>query len=268
MLHAGLDLSRKKVDVCLLGNEGEHLDQLATPPDPDSLRTLARRIEEVHHEEVSAVVESMTGARIVHDTLEAEGWSVEIADAQKVKGLAPLACKTDRIDSRVLATLSHRDLVPAIWLPDPRVRSERELARFRLHLVKHKSALKNRIHSTLINFGRPCPVTDLFGVEGRRLLERLEVPEPWRGNVTASLSLIDDLERQISATNTRLKQGHADHPYIPLLMSAPGIGWVLAFTIASEIGEIERFASPRSSPATPGFAHGSTSRARRTAAAP
>jgi transposase len=244
MLHAGLDLSRKKVDVCLLSDQGEHLDQLATPPDADALRTLARRIDEVHREPVCAVIESMTGARLVHDTLEQEGWEVEIADAQKVKGLAPLACKTDKIDSRVLATLSHRDLVPAIWLPDPRVREERELARFRLHLVKHKSALKNRIHSTLINFGKPCPVTDLFGVEGRRLLERLQVPEPWRGNITASLELIDDLEDQIAAINTRLKEGHAHHPYIPLLMSAPGIGWVLAFTIAAEIGEIERFASP------------------------
>ena len=44
--------------------------------------------------------------------------------------------------------------------------------------------------------------------------------------------------------NRRLKQGHADHPYVPLLISAPGIGWVLAFTIAAEIGEIERFSSP------------------------
>ena len=244
MLHAGLDLSRRKVDVCLLSDQGEHLDQLATPPDADALRRLARRIDEVHCEPVCAVIESMTGARLVHDTLEQEGWDVEIADAQKVKGLAPLACKTDKIDSLVLALLSHRDLVPAIWLPDPRVREERELARFRLHLVKHKSALKNRIHSTLINFGKPCPVTDLFGVEGRRLLERLEVPEPWRGNITASLELIDDLEDQIAEINTRLKEGHADHPYIPLLMSAPGIGWVLAFTIAAEIGEIERFASP------------------------
>ena len=60
--------------------------------------------------------------RFVHDTLEQEGWDVEIADAQKVKGLAPLACKTDRIDSMVLAVLSQRELVPAIWLPDPRVR--------------------------------------------------------------------------------------------------------------------------------------------------
>src|SRR3954470_17889697 len=194
MLHAGLDLSRKKLDVCLLSDDGEHLDQLAVPPDIDSLRTLARRIEEVHGEPICAVIESMTGARIVHDTLEQEGWDVEIADAQKVKGLAPLACKTDKIDSKVLAVLSQGDLVPAIWLPDPRVREERELARFRLHLVKHKSALKNRIHSTLINFGRPCPVTDLFGAEGRRLLARLEVPEPLRGNITATLVLIGDLE--------------------------------------------------------------------------
>ena len=105
------------------------------PPDADALRGLARRIEESYREPVCAVIESMTGARFVHDTLEQAGWAVEIADAQKVKGLAPLACKTDRIDSRVLATLSQRDLVPAIWLPDPRVREERELARFRLHLV-------------------------------------------------------------------------------------------------------------------------------------
>ena len=67
-----------------------------------------------------------TGARFVHDTLEQLGWEVLIVDAQKVKGLAPLACKTDKIDARVLAVLSERDLVPAIWLPDPRIRSERE----------------------------------------------------------------------------------------------------------------------------------------------
>jgi Transposase IS116/IS110/IS902 family len=66
-----------------------------------------------------------------------------------------------------------------------------------------------------------------------------------RGNITASVMLIDDLERQIADINKRLRGGHADHPYVPLLMSAPGIGWVLAFTIAAEIGEIERFSSPQ-----------------------
>ena len=58
------------------------------------------------------------------------------------------------------------------------------------------------------------------------------------------MELIDHLERQIDQTNKRLKSDHSSHPYIPLLMSAPGIGWVLAFTIAGELGEIERFSSP------------------------
>jgi transposase len=42
-----------------------------------------------------------------------------------------LACKTDRIDAWVLAELWRRELVPAIWLPDPTVGAERERARFR-----------------------------------------------------------------------------------------------------------------------------------------
>jgi predicted NBD/HSP70 family sugar kinase len=64
MLHAGLDLSRKKIDICLLSESGEHVDQLAAPPDAEALRTLARRIDEVYREPVCAVIESMTGARL------------------------------------------------------------------------------------------------------------------------------------------------------------------------------------------------------------
>ena len=242
MLHAGLDLSRKRLDVCLLSDQGELVEELAAFPDAGGLKSLARRVE-AYEEPVRAVIESMTGARFVHDTLERFGWGVEIADAQKVKGLAPLAVKTDRIDARVLAVLSQRELVPAIWLPDPRVSRERELARFRLHLVKHRSQLKNRIHSALISFGRPCPVSDLFGVAGRAHLAELDLPEPWRGNIDASLALIDQLGEQIDEVDRKLRQSGADHPYVPLLLTVPGVGWVLAFTIAAEIGEISRFSS-------------------------
>jgi len=62
---------------------------------------------------------------------------------------------------------------------------------------------------------------------------------------TPSLELIDDLERRIAEINRELKAGGADHPYVPLLLTAPGIGWVLAFTIAAEIGDINRFPSPK-----------------------
>ncbi len=120
MLHAGLDLSRKRIDVCVLSEQGELVAELACPPDRDGLRGLAR---------------------------------------------------------------------------------------FRLHLVKHRSQLKHRIHSTLMSFGRPRPVSDLFGVMGRELLAKLELPEPWAGNVVASVCLIDSLEGQISEINSRLAAG-------------------------------------------------------------
>jgi transposase len=193
---------------------------------------------------VYAAIESMNGARFVHDQLEMAGWRVEIADAAKVKGLAPLACKTDRIDSWVLAELSRRDLVPAIWLPDPGVRCERERARWRLHLVGHRTALKNRIHATLIAFGHPCPVSDLFGRRGRELLAGLGLPEPWAGDVTTALRLIDHLDSEITDCEKLLRSTGDEHPYTSLLITVPGIGWVLAWTIAAEIGDITRFASP------------------------
>jgi transposase len=95
VLHVGLDLSRKRVDVCLISIEGELIGQFPAPADRDGLHGLARRVA-VYGEPVRGVIESMNGARFVHDELVAHGWDALIADAQRVKGLAPLACKTDK----------------------------------------------------------------------------------------------------------------------------------------------------------------------------
>jgi transposase len=247
MLHAGLDLSRKRLDYCLVGADGRPLETGVAAPDADGLDAFARRVE--HRwgpvAEVRAAIESMTGARFVHDALERCGWEVAVADAIKVKGLAPLACKTDRIDAWVLAELSRRDLVPAVWLPDFEVRAERERARWRLHLVKHRSQLKHRVHSALMCFGHACPVADLFGRRGRELLERLDFPDPWRTDVLAAVALIDDLDRQIHGIERELRELGADHRYVSLLQTVPGVAWVLGYTIAAEIGDITRFATPK-----------------------
>ena len=166
MLHLGLGLNRKRLDVCVLNEAGAKLAITQAPPDLDRLRHLAKEVVALGGP-VNAAIESMNGARFVHDSLELMGWDVEIADAQKVKGLAPLACKTDKIDAWVLAELSRRDLVPAIWLPDPEIRAERE--------------------RSLLAFGKPCPVSDLFGKSGRELLGRLELPDPWTKNFATAL---------------------------------------------------------------------------------
>jgi transposase len=233
------------LDYCLLDEGGVRVEVGVVPPDGDGLAGFACGVGERHGGVVvRAAIESMNGARFVHDTLERCGWEVEVADAVKVKGLAPLACKTDKIDAWVLAELSRRDLVPAIWLPSFELRAERERARWRLFLVRKRSSLKHRVHAQLLAFGHRCPVSDLFGRQGRELLERLEFPEPWRDGVLAAVAMIDDLDRQVAEIDRELKAAGVDHRYIPLLMSVPGIAWVLGYTIAAEIGDINRFNSP------------------------
>src|SRR5215211_2368479 len=80
MLYAGLDLSRKRLDFHLLDEAGETVEVGAAPPDADGLQRLAARLGRFD-EPVRAAIESMNGARFVHDQLEQAGWRVEIADA-------------------------------------------------------------------------------------------------------------------------------------------------------------------------------------------
>ena len=265
MLYAGLDLARKRICFDARRPDGEIVDRGASPTDSEGLDRLAQRLL-AHDPQVLAVVESMNGARFVHDQLELHDIDVQICDAERAKGLAPLACKTDKIDAGVLAELARRDLVPEIWLPDPGTRADRERARFRLHLVRKRTALKNRVHSTLIAWGKPCPVSDLFGRRGRGLLGRLSIPEPWRSTLQASLELIDALDGEITAQERDLRALGANHPYVPQLTTVPGIAWVLGFTIACEIGDIARFPSPKKLTGYTGLCPKSTSRASTTGA--
>jgi hypothetical protein len=91
----------------------------------------------------------MTGARLVHDALEACGWSVEIADAQKVKGLAPFAC------SRWSQVLGRRRPAQEVSMyPGRLVPSERSSSsRARSSLRRTRTASRPRPLGLIVSFG-------------------------------------------------------------------------------------------------------------------
>src|SRR5436305_14326905 len=85
VLHVGLDLSRRRVDVCLVSSEGELVEHFRAPADRDGLYGLTRRVA-VYDEPVRRVEESMHGARFVHDELIKDRWGVLVACAHGVRG--------------------------------------------------------------------------------------------------------------------------------------------------------------------------------------
>ncbi len=80
MLHVGLDLSRTRLDVHAMDQTGTSVAVTTAAPDAGGLASLVHRLDEFGHP-VTAVIESMNGARFIHDQLELRGWTVEIADA-------------------------------------------------------------------------------------------------------------------------------------------------------------------------------------------
>jgi hypothetical protein len=107
MLHVGLDLSRTRLDVHVMNETGAPVLVTTAAPDSGGLASLASRVG-AFDQPVTAAIESMTGARFVHDQLELRGWEVEIADAGLGHG-AGTAGGQDRSDRRLGA---HRAVPP------------------------------------------------------------------------------------------------------------------------------------------------------------
>jgi transposase len=106
------------------------------PADEDGLIKLVPAVGT----EAPACVEMMSGAVWVRDRLAAAGWRARVAHARNVRDVAPLACKTDKVDAGVLAELCRRDLVPELWIPLARRPRPARAARRRMHLVRLRAS--------------------------------------------------------------------------------------------------------------------------------
>ncbi|HEY9379415.1 MAG TPA: transposase, partial [Jiangellaceae bacterium] len=149
MQYVGIDWAYRRASWCALSESGATVDEGVVAADEDGLARLVLRLGV----DVRACVEMMSGAVWVRDRLAAAGWEVQVAHARKVRDVAPLACKTDKVDAHVLANLCRRDLVPALWVPPLEERALREQLRRRMHLVRLRASAMNRIFGLLTQWG-------------------------------------------------------------------------------------------------------------------
>lgn len=113
-------------------------------------------------------------------------------------------------------------------------------------LVRQRTQLKNRIHATLAKYALTVSeVSDLFGRRGRELLqERLEELPPQTAYATGQvLEQLETLDRQVRLFERRMQEVFKPTPEVDLLMTLPGVGFILGIVIALEVGDVARFAS-------------------------
>ena len=128
------------------------------------------------------------------DEMEKAGHLPSLVNAGKAKLMMGQINKTDKLDARGLAILLRNGTLPVVWIPPGELRDQRELPRMRMVMVSIRTKLKNRIHATLAKYGIVIDeVSDLFGVRGRKLLEKHleELPPETRRSVKEELKLLD-----------------------------------------------------------------------------
>jgi transposase len=187
--YLGIDWGTRRASWCAIDAHGA-LREGAIPADQDGLSRLALTLG---GREVRGCIEMMSGAVWVRDRLATVGWDIRLADARKVKAIAPLACKTDRVDARVLADLARRDLVPEVWVPSLEERANRERLRRRAHLVRLRTSAINRTFGLLTQWGLRRSLTALRKPGAIDELAEQGVPQIWQCSIGTLLAVIDDL---------------------------------------------------------------------------
>ena len=180
------------------------------------------------------------------DEIEQAGLQPRLVHPRKAKLMMGLTNKTDKLDAQGLNRLQRNGTLPTVWIPPGPLRDLRELTRTRLVLVAQRTRLKNRLSATLAKYGTPASeCSDPYGKRGRAELDKhlQGLPEQTRWVSGQLLAQLDFVSAQGKQLEQRLQELVEVTPEMQWLLTLPGVGVILAATIALEIGEVERFPS-------------------------
>lgn len=242
-LFVGMDIHKNSSTFSVKDKDGNVFKEAKVLTDKNQVRDFVKSLPSASS--VSVVMEPVSQWYVYADLMQSLGCEVHLAHPMKVKAIASARIKTDKIDAGVLADLLRANLLPEAYFSSPAVRTWKEVVRFRASLLNLRTQVKNKIHSILHKHGLRHPFSNLFGKQGTIWLKGLDLKEPFKGNLTSLLDIVDYLNSQVDLAETKVERLVGDNPEAKLLTTIPGISYVSALTIIGEIGDIKRFASAK-----------------------
>ena len=230
--YVGVDVASETLAVALARGPGRHLDRpLAVSNDPDGFAALAAWL--AGHgaaPERSLVCLEATGVygEALCYWLNGHGFRVAVEDAAKVRRAVPVAgAKTDALDAARIADYAARFLDELrLWTPaEAVVEQVRTLLTMREQLTRERTAKLN----------------------ARRMLARKAVQTPLALRIADdAVGYLRDRIAEIDREVRRLVSSHPTlGPAVALLVSAPGVGHLLASHLCVATGGFTRPLRPK-----------------------
>ncbi|MBN2257589.1 MAG: IS110 family transposase [Anaerolineaceae bacterium] len=192
------------------------------------------------------VLETTTNVWTIYDIVAPLAGRVLVANAAEVWELAGARVKTDKEDIKRLLKLLVGGIVPEVWVPPMEVRELRAFISYRERLVTTSTMIRNRLQSLLHKHNllmSEAGLLDQAWWDEQKNISSLE-----KMQIRQELVLLQEVEKLKDAVDEELQRqstGSIWGKQALRLMQLPGIGFVVAMTVLSAIGDISRFESAK-----------------------
>jgi transposase len=196
---------------------------------------------------LSSAYEAGFSGFVLHRALTTAGITNLVVNPASVAVAANDRVKTDRRDAKKLAVDLADGRLRGIYIPTEAEELARLLPRTRAQIVEHRATLARQIKAKLYQFGLIAPAS-------RRLISSRYLQEiaTWAlpSELRVSLTLLADqwrfATRQLLEIRHLLReQAKAQEEIEKVYRSVPGVAEVVARTLATELGDMTRFANER-----------------------
>jgi transposase len=241
MNFVGVDLHKKSITLCVVDQNRKVLARntvLCT--ETDRIREFLRTFQPF-----KLVVEATANYPWFVELVEPLAEKVVLANPKKLRIIAESTKKTDRLDAQILAEFLALDMIPESYRPTSRQREHRNLVRHRQYLQGRITSVRTKIRNIVSNHN--ADRRDLFSAKcGLAYLKDVPLSDAERFIVKQLWSQWQDLVAQKQALTKKLKAFAAKAPQREaearaILKTAPGVGFVTAEVIISELGDVSRF---------------------------
>jgi transposase len=188
------------------------------------------------------VLETTTNVWVVYDIVAPLASRVLVANAADVWELAGARVKTDKEDIKRLLKLLVGGIVPEVWVPPMEVRELRAFVSYRHRLVKTSTMIRNRLQSLLHKHNLMLSEAGLL--DPSWWAEQKTISPLEKMQIRQELVLLQEVEKLKGAVDEELQRqstGSTWGKQALQIMQLPGVGFVVAMTVLSAIGDISRF---------------------------